>query len=200
MILDRSAIFISLADLLLCVVSVVIVAVAPVKAKQDGIRNARQLISADWDVALDSDVDLWVIGPTHKPVFYGSRLVGCSSIDRDSLGHSTSLVTLADGSITRQDSNKETDSVRCIEPGHWDIGVNLYSDRELRAGVKGIKTHVEITNLNPYVSTVWAGDVVLSRVGQTVNVVSFDMAPDGTITIVQPPLEPITDVFKKETP
>jgi hypothetical protein len=71
---DRSPMWIGLADLLLCILSVVIVAVAPTKAKVDGVKpKAEFLITADWPVALDSDVDLWLVGPDKKPVFYRSR-------------------------------------------------------------------------------------------------------------------------------
>jgi hypothetical protein len=83
---DRSPMWIGLADLLLCILSVVIVAVAPTKANVDeGKPKAEFLITADWPVALDSDVDLWLVGPEKKPVFYGSREAGCASLDRDSL-------------------------------------------------------------------------------------------------------------------
>ncbi len=193
---DRSPIWIGLADLLLCVVCVVICAVAPIKAQTDGVKpKAEYLLSADWDVMLDSDVDLWVVNPSSKPIFYGSRQVGCADLDRDSLGFQTSLVTLADGSTVRAVSNKEVISVRCFEPGHWDIGVNLYSDRELAKGRKDIKVHVEIVGLNPEVRTIFAKDVTLDRVGETVNVISFDMDRAGKITLADPPLEPITDAY-----
>jgi hypothetical protein len=193
--------WIGLADLLLCILSVVIVAVAPTKAKVDGVKpKAEFLITADWKVELDSDVDLWVVGPSHKPTFYGSRQVGCASLDRDSLGYSTSLITLADGSVAQAESNKETTTLRCIEPGHWDVGVNLYSDRELAKGARSIPVRVEITGLNPQVTTLFAKDVALDQVGQTINVVSFDLTQDGKITIADPPLEPITDVYKGGKP
>jgi len=198
---DRSPIWIGLADLMLCIVSVVIVAVAPVKAKTDGLKpKAEYLISADWDVMLDSDVDLWVVNPSRKPIFYGARQVGCADLDHDSLGFQTSLVPLADGSTVRAVSNKQVTSIRCFEPGHWDIGVNLFSDRELAGGRKDIKVHVEIVGLNPDVRTVFAKDVSLDRIGQTVNVVSFEMARDGRITLADPALEPVTDAFRSKTP
>ena len=155
---DRSPMWIGLADLLLCILSVVIVAVAPTKAKVDGVKpKAEFLITADWPVALDSDVDLWLVGPDKKPVFYGSREAGCVSLDRDSLGYSTSQITLADGSTAQSESNKETATIRCIAPGHYDIGVNLYSDRELAKGATSIPVRVEITGLNPQVTTLFAG-------------------------------------------
>ena len=153
MMRDRSPIWIGLADLLLCIVSVVIAAVAPTHAKMDGVKpRAEYLITADWDVLLDSDVDLWVVNPSRKPIFYGSRQADCADLDHDSLGFKTSLITLADGSTVRAVSNKEVTSIRCFEPGHWNIGVNLYSDRELAKGRKVINVRVEIVGLNPEVA------------------------------------------------
>jgi hypothetical protein len=198
---DRSPVWIGLADLLLCILSVVIVAVAPTRAKVDGVKpKAEFLITADWKVDLDSDVDLWVVGPEKKPVFYGSRDLGCASLDRDSLGYSTSLITLADGSTAQSESNKETTTLRCIAPGHYDIGVNLYSDRELAKGAKSIAVRVEITGLNPRVTTLFAKDVALDQVGETINVVSFDIGRDGKIKLTEPPLEPITDAYRSGKP
>src|SRR5271156_3359124 len=149
MTVDRSPMWIGLADLLLCILSVVIVAVAPTKAKVDGVKpKAEFLITADWPVALDSDVALWLVGPEKKPVFYGSREVGCASLDRDSLGYSTSQITLADGALAQSETNKETEPIRGIPPGQYDGGVNLYADRELAKGPAAIPVRVEITGLN----------------------------------------------------
>ena len=201
MSVDRSPMWIGLADLLLCILSVVIVAVAPTKAKVDGVKpKAEFLITADWPVALDSDVDLWLVGPDRKPVFYGSREAGCASLDRDSLGFSTSRITLADGSTAQSESNKETTTIRCLAPGHYDVGVNLYSDRELAKGASAIPVRVEITSLNPQVTTVFAKNVALENVGQTINVVSFDLTLGGEIKLADPPLEPITDAYRKAKP
>ena len=200
---DRSPIWIGLADLLLCILSVVIVAVAPTRARVDGVKpKAEFLITADWKVELDSDVDLWLVGPDRKPVFYGARQAGCASLDRDSLGYSTSQITLADGSLAQSESNKETTTLRCIAPGHYDVGVNLYSDRELDKpnGVTSIPVRVEITGLNPQVRILFARDVALDQVGQTINVASFDLSPDGKITLADPPLEPVTDAYKAARP
>ena len=199
--IDRSPMWIGIADLLLCVLSVVIVAVAPTKARIDGVKpKAEFLITADWPVALDSDVDLWVVGPDKKPVFYGASEAGCVSLDRDSLGRSTAEITLADGSTAQSESNKETTTIRCIAPGRYDVGVNLYSDRELAKGAATIPVRVEITGLNPRVTTLFAGDVALDQIGRTINVASFDLALDGQIRLVDPPLEPIIDAYRSAKP
>src|SRR3984957_1132867 len=189
MTIDRSPMWIGLADLLLCILSVVIVAVAPTKAKVDGVKpKAEFLITADWKVELDSDVDLWLVGPDKKPAFYGSREAGCASLDRDSLGLSSSQITLADGSLGQSEAKKETATIRCVAPGHYDVGVNLYSDRDLAKGAASIPVRVEVTGLTPQVTPLFAGDLVLDQVGQTINVASFDLSPDGKITRVEPPL------------
>jgi hypothetical protein len=195
---DRSPMWIGLADLLLCILCVVIVAVAPTKAKVDGVKpKAEFLITADWKVELDSDVDLWIVGPDKKPIFYGAREAGCVSLDRDSLGYSTSQITLADGSQAQSESNKETATIRCLAPGHYDIGINLYSDRELAKSAASIPVRVEVTGLNPQVKTLFAKDVALDQVGQTINVASFDLSREGKITLVDPPLEPITHAYER---
>jgi hypothetical protein len=87
--------------------------------------------------------------------------------------------------------------IRCIAPGHYDVGVNLYSDRELAKGATSIPVRIVITGLNPQVATLFAKDVALDSVGQTINVASFDLSPDGKIPLVDPPLKPITDAYER---
>jgi hypothetical protein len=194
MIRDRSPIWIGLADLLLCIISVVIVAVAPVKAKTDGLKPpAILLITADWPIADESDIDLWVVGPTRKPTFYGSRQVGCSDLDHDDVGTS-SRITLADGSTVTAVSHKEVTTLRCVEPGRWDVAVNNFTQRSDGP----ITVHVEIIGLNPNVTTLWAGNVTLSHVGQTVNTISFDLDRGGKLTLVDAPLESVLDAYEKQ--
>ena len=196
---DRSSIWISLADLLLCVLSVVIVAVAPKTPAVSGVpEKAEYLMSAEWSVDLDADVDIWMAPPSKKPVFYGSRDVGCARLDSDNRGFVDEWITLADGTKVKVDSDKETISLRCIEPGHYDLGVNLYAFRQ--GGVTqtgalhgpGVKVRVEIVQVNPKVRVVFAKDVTLDRVGQTINVESFDLSRQGEIALTEPPLELVT--------
>ena len=196
---DRSPIWIGLADLLLCVVSVVIVAVAPTKAKVDGVKEkAEYLISIEWSVDIDADVDIWLLTPQRKPVFYGSRDVGCAKLDSDYRGFMDEHITLADGSEAKVEAAKEIITLRCIEPGHYDLGAHLYAYAGHPAGaapdyqVLGLKVHVEIVKLNPNVKTVFAKDVTLDQVWQTLNVESFDLDREGGIALTPPPLEPVT--------
>ena len=196
---DRSSIWIGLADLLLCVLSVVIVAVAPKEPAQSGVpEKAEYLMSAEWSVDVDADVDIWLVPPSKKPVFYGSRDVGCAKLDSDYRGFMDEWITLADGSKVKVDAAKEIIALRCIEPGRYDLGVNLYAFREdgvAKAGTlpgPGVKVRVEIVQVNPKVHVVFAKDVTLDRVGQTINVQSFDLSRQGAIALAEPPLELVT--------
>jgi len=196
---DRSPIWIGLADLLLCVLSVVIVAVAPKAPQAAGVQEkAEYLLSSEWPVDVDADVDIWLAPPTKKPVFYASRDVGCARLDSDNRGFMDEYVTLADGTKTKVLSDKETISLRCIEPGHYDLGVNLYAYRRNGAALLSqehgldLKVHVEIVGVNPSVHLVFAKDVTLDHVGETINVASFDLDRQGHVTMTDPPLELVT--------
>jgi hypothetical protein len=196
---DRSSIWIGLADLLLCVLSVVIVAVAPKAPARAGVpEKAEYLLSAEWTVDVDGDVDIWLIPPSKKPVFYGSRDVGCAKLDSDYRGFSDEWITLADGSKVKVEAAKEIIALRCIEPGHYDLGVNLYAFHQDGRSVSGalpgpaVKVHVEIVAVNPNVHVVFAKDVMLDRVGQTINVESFDLSREGGVALAEPPLELVT--------
>lgn len=197
--MDRSSVWIAMVDMSLAILAVVIVSVnppAPVKAGVD--EKAEYLVSAEWSVDRDIDVDLHMMPPRGKPVFFASREVGCSNLDRDNRGFLDSLFTLADGSQTKIDSNRETIAIRCKEFGHYDVAVNVYSSRSEKTDeIQDLKVHVEITGLNPSVKMIFTKDVTLNHVGQTINVASFDMARDGGITFVDPPLTPITDGYQK---
>ena len=199
---DRSPIWIGLADLMLCMLSVTIVAAHP-KSEQGGVKEkAEYLASIEWDVSVDADADIHMIGPSRKPLFYGARDVGCATLDRDNRGFLDFIITLADGTQTKVESDKETIAIRCIEPGRHNLAANLYAYRkdlvnQAKASDLGLKVHVEIVKLNPIVKVVFARDILLDRIGQTINFASFDLDRKGAITFVDPPLEPITASYQK---
>jgi len=195
---DRSPIYIALADLFAVVLNVVIVAVAPAH-KANGIEHrVEAIITLDWPVSWDADLDLWVRTPSGKPVSYNNREVGCAVLDRDSRGFLDSVITLPDGSTVKVLSYKETVSIRCLEPGRYDVAAHAYDVRidGRRASLRndlGIKARTEVVKINPTIQTVFAKDVTLNSIWQCENVVSFDLSRTGEITFVDPPLTCITE-------
>lgn len=197
-------VFIALFDLMGCLFGAEAVMVNPKKLEDTAQKpKAEFLITTEWPIDVDADVDEWVMMPEGKPVFYASREVGCGTLDRDSRGFLDNVVTLSDGSKVKVSSDKETITLRCVNPGHYDVAVNEFAYREggntvgTRGGL-GLKVHVEVTRLNPSVKVEWSGDVTLDRVSQTINTVSFDLAPNGELTLADPPLTPITNAAFKQ--
>ena len=185
--MDRSPVWIGLCDMALAVLAVVVVAVNPPKPARGVEMKAEMLASIEWDANVDADADIHMMAPSHKPTFYGSRDVGCATLDRDSRGFLNNVIALADGSQTKVESDKETIAIRCVEPGHYDLAANLYAYRvnsvnQVNRKGLGLKVHVEILGLNPTVRVLSAKDVVLDRVGET---------------LVDPPLTPITASYQR---
>jgi len=201
---DRSPIWIAMADLLLCVLAIVIAAVNP-KSEAKGIDSkADYLITAEWQIEhSDADVDLWVLPPPGEvPVYYKNREVGLTMLDQDCLGKSNSTVALADGSVVAAKTCRETITLRGIVPGRYDLAVNLYhmNDEQGRsisddAEGLGIKVHVEIAQLNPTVKIMFQGELTLDRTKQTINFASFELTAENEFKLKPPPIEPITDKF-----
>ena len=109
-------------------------------------------------------------------------------------------MTLADGTKTKVNSYKETIQLRCVQAGHYEFGANLYSYhlnglRQDDAKTLGLKVHAEIAALNPSYHVLFSKDIVLNRVGQTVNLTGFDLTRDGALTLTDAPLQSITEKF-----
>lgn len=191
-------IWMSLSDLLLCVVSVVIVAVAPPVPIQAGVETkAEYLIRASWPVKdYDADVDLWLRDPKRVRVSFNSRQDGCVALDMDNRGWSDSAIP---GSDVISSTAIETISLRCIWAGHYDAAVNFFAyashpnEIQTQAGKRGVPVHVWIEKLNPENKIVFQADLILNSESprQSINFASFDITPDGELHFVDPPLTPV---------
>jgi hypothetical protein len=184
-------------DMLMCVLVVIITMVSTKKVDSSGVKlKAEYVITAEWSVDVDADVDLWMVPPPgDKPLFWGSREVGMLHLDRDSRGFIDNTVELPDGRVVKSLTAKETATMRGIVPGRYDIGVHLYDYREdgsTRADRLGLKVRIEVVRVNPAIETVFTDEVTLDRPWQTINVASFDLDAEGQPSFVDPPLAPIT--------
>jgi hypothetical protein len=187
-------------DMLMCVLVVVITMISTRKADDAGAKlKAEYIITAEWSVDVDADADLWVVPPPgDKPVFYQNREEGCMHLDRDSRGFIDNIIHLPDGRTAKSLTAKETATMRCIEPGRYDIAVHLYDYRTDGMSVPrtadnlGLKLIVQVVKVNPQSEVVFTDSVTLDRPWQTNNVASFDLDAEGRATFVDAPLEPIT--------
>jgi hypothetical protein len=194
----HSPIFVAFSDLLICLLIYALLAVTTSKHKVEGVKqDVFYVITMSWDVDINADVDIHLMTPSKKPVFFGSLRVGCAVLDHDNVGFPSSQVRLADGNLTKLRSDVETITLRCIEPGEYTLATNLYSYRDEVVPVEhGLKVHTEINKLQPNLDLVWQSDVVLDRVAQTINLTSFNIDDNGDISFSDPPLESITATYQ----
>lgn len=191
----------------LCLLCVVMAAVAPPTKAKGPERSAFFIVTADWSQLENADVDLWSRSPDGALVYFKTRQAGCASLDRDSRGFIDSHIKLADGSEVKVSSYKETISIACIAPGQWDVAVNLfayhgktdasgvYIETSAEDAARGVElpVHVEVLRINPALKVEWSGDIVLNHARETRNVVSFNLAPDGSLKLVDTPVTPIDE-------
>lgn len=190
--------WIGTSDLFMCLFGVMLYTAQIETQINEGPKQpAAYLITAEWSLDQDADVDLWVRKPDKKLVFYESRQQGCATLDLDNRGFPDSVVTLADGTMTKMQAAKETIALRCIEPGEWTIAAHLFNYRENDHPVDPsrrdlhVKVHVEVIGLNPTVRVLYAKDVVLDRRWQAENLTAFNLSNDGAITLTESQIEPI---------
>lgn len=200
--------WVATTDYLLCQNAILINQVNPKANAADGLKIvAEYVITAEWPVTVDADVDLHVVVPDGEygtDVYYSFREFKGVSLDHDCRGFSDTHHRLVDGSEAVDLTAKEMTTIRGIVPGHYDAGVHLYQFHQdgdpVPSSFRGcnVKTHVEVVQLNPKTKIVFASDLVLTHVKQCLNFVSFDLDKSGGITFTDLPLAPITDhVFAK---
>lgn len=202
----RPAILLSFVDMLLVIVAILIVSVAPKKASEGVKVQAEYLVTAEWDKMLDVDLDLWGTGPPDptKPCFYENVEVGALSLDRDSRGFLDDRISGPDGHLLYL-PHKEVMTLRGIIPGRYDYAVHAYKVRPSDDHSKpdphalGIVVHIEVVKINPKVTTIFRGDFTLDAEGAAMNVWSMNVLPDGNFVAVDPPVEPITKRFYRQS-
>jgi hypothetical protein len=202
----RAGTLLAYVDMLLVIVAILIVSVAPKKVA-DGVQvKAEYLVTIEWSAQLDDDIDLWAVGPPDpkNPVFYQNLEGGALSLDRDSRGYLDDRLIVDNHLVYLP--HKETMSLRGIVPGHYVYGVHAYKtrpadDHRVRdPHALGIVVHVEVVKINPKVVMIHRADVILEFEGDSVNIWSMDVMPDGGFVEAELPVEPITARFYQGPP
>lgn len=194
-------VFAALADMLLAVLICIMYLISTHKVDEGVKQNAEYIITAEWDRALDADVDLWANGPPDykKAIFFREKEQKGSALhlDRDSLGYSSDKIKSPTGGFVFL-QHKEIITIRGILPGTYNFAINLWRNdaegMDSRVGHRGqnIKVHLEVIKINPKVETIYSGDPVLDFVGNTDNFFSMKLLPDGSYTKEEPPLIPLS--------
>ncbi|MCI0533413.1 hypothetical protein L0Y49_04310 [bacterium] len=137
----------------LLIVSAVTIAAAIVQNTASVETKARYIIEMKWDKGSKNDVDLYVMDPQEKIVFFNQPGIGLMHLERDDRGSASDTKKLPDGSIMEFLWNDEHVYLRGVMPGEYVVNVHLYEKEDdgdapvhvvLRENVEGtIVTRIE---------------------------------------------------------
>ena len=191
---QRANTFVGISDFLLALNNVIfllfVFAIMAISAKSPpaaGVElKAEYIITADWDLARDCDVDLWVRDPLGNVVYWGRKEAGAMHLDHDSRGSLSDVVKLADGTVTKPKLYTEMVTLRGIVPGEYTVNLHLYGAMIDGVEVKAPRTaysvpvHVRITRLNPSAVAEYDQEAKLESVWQEITVTRFTLGSDGS--------------------
>ncbi|SEF10128.1 hypothetical protein SAMN05444161_8383 [Rhizobiales bacterium GAS191] len=191
---QRANTFVGISDFLLALNNVIfilfifaIMAMAAKVPPAAGVElKAEYIITAEWDLAHDCDVDLWVRDPLGNVVYWSHKEAGSMHLDHDSRGSLSDEQRLADGTIVKPKSYGEMVTLRGIVPGEYTVNLHLYGAMIDGAEVKApgtaysVPVHVRIIKLNPSVVTEFDQEPTLERIWQETTVTRFGLGSDGS--------------------
>jgi hypothetical protein len=159
--------------------------IAPIVQQNEGIRkNADYVITMEWPVDIDCDVDLWVRDPQNNVVSYRFMEAGLMYFERDDMGKRRSVYQLDNKEIVIDPDNKEYVTFRGTFSGEYIVNVHVYSCIETEGtGSKGmgqgsmidVPVTIEIVRINPKYMVVKTIEMKMDSVWQEKTATRFVM-------------------------
>ena len=138
--------------------------------------KAEILITVRWPDDHPDDVDALIEGPRGEVVWYHNRDSGLMHLDRDDRGLLADTVTM-DGKKVVNPINQETVTVRALQSGEYVVNLLHYQSNYREP----LPVTVKVEKLNPEVSLVHYGKLVLTGTGDERTAVRFRLNTEGDI-------------------
>lgn len=162
----------------------------PMKTDASVKLQAEFVLSMTWPDGAYDDIDLWLMLPDGKKVFFRNQDVEYVTLDRDDLGAANDYYTDAEGKRQVVQINREMMTIRAIVPGRYVVAAHVYgvrfqggnteTEKNLSASQKlPYQAHLEVTKLNPRIVEVLRASAALSEKGQEVVFAAFEVDADG---------------------
>jgi hypothetical protein len=135
------------------------------------------VITASWPDGNPDDVDLYVEDPQGNVVWYYVKEAGLIHLDRDDRGNYRDTVEV-NGRKFESPLNQESVVVRGIIPGEYVVDVFRYT----ATTGEPIPVTVKVEKLNPKLSVLYYGQVVLDRKADEKTAVRFTLNADGEMS------------------
>lgn len=147
-------------------------------------QKAEFLVELVWADESCSDIDIWLLTPEGRKVYYGNKQSGLYSIDRDDLGCSNDTRQNPDGTQTVIHVNREIVTFRGWQAGTYAVNLFVFAWSD----VAPITATVRLIRLNPYATEI-ERQIALEAKGQEITFASFNLDNDGALSGVS--MEPI---------
>jgi hypothetical protein len=135
------------------------------------------VITASWPDGNPDDVDLYVEDPEGNVVWYYVKEAGLIHLDRDDRGNYRDTLEV-NGRKIESPLNQESVVVRGIVPGEYVVDVFRYT----ATTGEPIPVTVKVEKLNPKLSVLYYGQVVLNHKLDEKTVVRFTLDADGRVS------------------
>jgi len=140
--------------------------------------NVKVLISVSWPDNHPDDVDMYVQDPDGNIVWYNRREAGLMHLDRDDRGQFKDTL-LINGREVANPLNQESVSLRGLMDGEYTVNVVHF----LSSAGQPLTVTAKVEKMNPSVTVIYYGDVVLNGTGQERTVVRFTLEGDTVSNI-----------------
>jgi hypothetical protein len=146
--------------------------------KIDGIVvKAEFIIRMEWDDKSQDDVDLYVMDPSNRLVFFRSRENGLMHLERDDLGDRNDHLVF-DGKVLDFSYNIETVTLRGIMSGEYIVNAHMY--RKV-FNDKPTEVNIILEKINPY-KIIASQRLVMTKTGDEFT--AFRFVLDGTGDVI----------------
>jgi hypothetical protein len=160
----------------------------PKKKTPEGVKlSAEFIITMTWDDESLDDIDLFMLTPNNKQVFFATKDVEYVTLDRDDRGAYGDISTnQKTGERELLKLNKEMMTIRAIRSGRYVVNAFLYStfkqiENFSTSTALPLKIKMTLTKLNPLVKEISSVEFLLTKVGEQRTAFIFEIDADGNI-------------------
>lgn len=151
--------------------------IAPKIENNQGIKkNADYVITIEWPVTIDCDIDLWIRDPLNNILSYQTPEVGLMYLERDDMGNRRMEFDINGTKMLIDPDNKEFATFRGTFEGEYIVNIHSYSCRDSsikdegvalkRGNTISVPVVAEIIMINPNYVVVKHVELLLTNVWQ----------------------------------
>ncbi len=155
--------------------------------------KAEYVLTMAWPGGSLDDIDLWLMTPDGEKIMYSHQEGAFVTLDRDDRG-AYKDVNLVDGKVVWVKDNREMMTIRAVVPGRYVLAAFVYSvtDHYVVPGLNEMvdaeqplpyEASIEMLRLNPTLSVVATGKVLLTRPRQEQVFFAFIVDEAGGVTV-----------------